>query len=334
MGQTIRSFTREIEQSEDPKKDETIERLTLIEQMLASKLKTKTNEMRAAATEDVSFPVAAVVNKLEKYLIAVENLSVEEIERCVNEVFRGQFLGGFINVASADIKELFENTSTAELERMACHVVFADNSFLRVDYYLCKYTFSSKGFKEKFKNAVCYAVQVGVLDLQKADLDLVKQELHKTVTTRNNDDTKQTQSLYHEVLYAADLYKRITRLQIVAGCKMNESAKFAWENILHYLLADVHQNRRTPTPSWRVPESLPYKFQDIKRSEEEKLARKRQTEQTVRNRQGSSMEGREIKRRSQQMSSNIRRKKFNLFEFYFLKFLFKKPFNSPMGFQS
>ena len=51
MGQTIRSFTREIEQSEDPKKDETIERLTLIEQMLASKLKTKTNEMRAAATE-------------------------------------------------------------------------------------------------------------------------------------------------------------------------------------------------------------------------------------------------------------------------------------------
>ena len=263
MGQTINSFRKEleIEQLQDSNKNETIEQLTRIQQTLATKLETKTNEMRAAANKDESFPVAAVVNKLEKYLIsAVKNASFEEIERYINEMFRTQFLGGFVNLATADINELLRNSSAGEKEKMATHVVFANHSFLRVDYYLCKYTFSSKGFKEKFKNAVCYVVQVGVLDLEKADLNLVKEELDKTLTTVNlqDQDTEQIQKLHQEVACMADFYRGITRLQIVFGSELDK-LKLPWVTILSYLLVDSRQNRQSPTEegfrSWRVVKS-------------------------------------------------------------------------------
>jgi len=315
MGQTINSFKKEIEQLQDSNKNETIEQFTRIQQTLATKLETKTNEMRAAATKDESFPVAAVVNKLEKYLIsAVKNASVEEIERCINEMFRTQFLGGFVNLATADINELLGNSSAGEKEKMATHVVFANSSFLRVDYFLCKYTLSSNGFKDKFKNAVCYAVQVGVLDLEKADLDLVKQELDKTLTTVNlqGQDTEQTQKLHQEVACVTDFYRVITRLQIVFGSELDKS-KLAWENILSYLLVDSCQNRQSPTEEgirqlrkwqtrkprlqdpepfaemefrvgkhrsnverrWRDPMPVPYKIEDKKEREKHKVKEKR-----------------------------------------------------------
>lgn len=299
---------------QDCDKNETIEQLTFIQQTLANKVEKKATEMTAATSKDESFPVAVVVDKLEKHLIAVKNASVEETERCISEMFRTQFLGGFVNLVTADINELLGNSSAVEKETMATHVVFANNSFLRVDYYLCKYTLSSNGFKDKFKNAVCYVVQVGVLDLEKADLDLVKQELDKTVTNVNlqDQDTEQTQNLPQEVACMADFYRAITRLQIVFGSELDKS-RLAWENILSYLLVDTCQNRqlttqegittlrkwKTCTPRlqdpapfaemefrvrkhrsnvkrhWHVPMPVPYMFEDKKEREKQKGKEKR-----------------------------------------------------------
>lgn len=311
MGQTFGSFTKETERSADRTKDETIEQLQLIQQMLAVKLETETNKMRAAAIEDKHFPVATVVSKIEKHLIAAKKASDEEIERCLNEVFRTRFLGGFVNLASVAVNELLETTSAGEAERMESHIIFANNSVLRVDYYLYKYTFSSKGMRDKFRNAVCYVVQVGVMDLEKADIDQVRQELNKTLTTTNLENLRQSQKLHREVGGTCDLYSEITRRQIVFGGKPNKP-KLAWESIVHLLLADSCQNwertmderfgslkpvmetdknRRKSTlssemefhigkyrpnvpPRWRVPVSLPQKLPDKKEREKNKKKEK------------------------------------------------------------
>ena len=56
--------------------------------------------------------------------------------------------------------------------------------------------------RDKFRNAVCYVVQVtvqvGVMDLEKADLDQVEQELGKTLTTTNLENLRQSQKLHQE----------------------------------------------------------------------------------------------------------------------------------------
>ena len=54
-----------------------------------------------------------------------------------------------------------------EIEKQDFHVVFAKNSLLRIDYLIYKYEFSSKSIKKIAKNAFCYCLQAGVLDLEK-----------------------------------------------------------------------------------------------------------------------------------------------------------------------
>ena len=233
MGQTISSFTKGTEHSENDNKEETIEQLQLIQQMLATKIETETKKMRVAAIEDKRFPVATVVGTLEKHLIATERATVAEIEKCLTEAFRAEFVDGLIKMALADVNELLDNTSEGEAETIASHVVVANNSVLRVDYYLYKYTFCSKGLRDKFKNTVCYAVQLGVLDLEKADLELVIQGLEKTIP--NLEYRKQRQNFHQKLLRMKDFYREITRLQLVFGGKEKKS-NTAWENILNQLL--------------------------------------------------------------------------------------------------
>ena len=50
-----------------------------------------------------------------------------------------------LNLVKAALNELLGNASAGEKERRECHVVYANNSILRVDYHLYKYDFSSKG---------------------------------------------------------------------------------------------------------------------------------------------------------------------------------------------
>ena len=238
MGQTISSFTKGTEQSENDNKEETIEQLQLIQQMLATKIETETKKMRVAAIEDKRFPVATVVGTLEKHLIATERATVVEIEKCLTEAFRAEFVDGLIKMALADVNELLDNTSEGEAETMASHVVVANNSVLRVDYYLYKYTFCSKGLRDKFSNTVCYAVQLGVLDLEKADLELVIQGVKKTIP--NLEYRKQRQNFHQELLRMRDFYREITRLQLVFGGKEKKS-----NAVLEIVLRSFCENRQT-----------------------------------------------------------------------------------------
>ena len=351
MGQTISSFTKGTEQSENNNKEETIDQLQLIQQMLATKIGTETNKMRVAASEDKRFPVATVVGTLEKHLIATQRATVAEIEKCLSEAFRTEFVDGLIKMALADVNEILEKTSESEAETMASHVVFANNSVLRVDYYLYKYTFCSKGLRDKFKNTVCYAVQLGVLDLEKADLELVIQGLEKTFP--NLEYRKQRQNFHQELLRMRDFYREITRLQQVLARKEKKSDT-SWENILCHLLllTDFQQNRQTPTKTFRLSKEMernntpkketevrvdqccsetleeipdtqsqvsvssPQTFYDTEKGERKKA--RGDIENLVSEGQTTDMEGQRLRSR----------RKFNSVEFRLLKFLFLKPFHS------
>ena len=241
MGQTINSYLKEMEEPENSSKDETIEQLRQIQQMFVTRIETGTSKMKGAATADKHFPLKAVVRTVEKQLIATERTSLQEIKICVSEACRTEFLDGLIMVVWEDVNELLQNEAEGVAERMACHVVVANSSVLRLDYCLYKCTFSSKGSRDNFKNAVCYVVQVGIMDLEKADLDVVKQEFEKNVT--NIDELK----FHHQVILMIDLFREITRLQIAFGGEEN-NANYAWQNTVRYLLTDFHdRNRQTFT---------------------------------------------------------------------------------------
>ena len=260
MGQTISSYLKGMGELENNSKDETIEQLRLIQQKLVTMIKTETNKMGVAATEDKRFPVKAVVRTLERQLIATERISLQEIKMCVSQVCRPEFLDGLIMTVWEDVNELLQNTAEGEAERMASHVVVANSSVLRFDYYLYKYNFSSKGLRDKVKNAVCYAVQVGILDLERADLDVIKQELKKYVT--NIDELK----FHHQVILMSGLFREITRLQLAFGGE-ESNANYAWQNTVRYLLTDFRSNRQTFTKTRNAGENETDKKRDTQESD-------------------------------------------------------------------
>ena len=142
MGQSISvHLTRADEKGHQ---QHTIEQIRLIQQVLIENCKTQAKKMKELALNDQCFPIVAVVGQTEKFFVQAENVASEEIERHVSGVIHSEFIGGFINIMSALVNELLEDTSATEQERSGSHVVFANSSFLRVNYYLYKYEFSCK----------------------------------------------------------------------------------------------------------------------------------------------------------------------------------------------
>ena len=118
------------------------------------------------------------------------------------------------HLISAALNELLGNTMAGEKEFKSFHVVFANNSLLRIDYYMYKYDFSSKGLRDKAQNALCYAVQVAVLDLKKVDPQVVLYELDKTIGTGNIK--KATEKLQEDAKYIEELYKVLSELRVAS----------------------------------------------------------------------------------------------------------------------
>lgn len=82
--------------------------------------------------------------------------------------------------------------------------------------------------RDKFEYAICYVVQLGILNLEKANLDEVKEELEKCIT--NIEDFK----FLRELILKGDLFREITRLQIERGGGEENSANYAWDDIVRY----------------------------------------------------------------------------------------------------
>ena len=66
MGQTSSSYLKSMKQSKIGSKDETIEQLGLIQQMLVAKTETEAKKIRDDANEDKRFPLKAVAKTVGK----------------------------------------------------------------------------------------------------------------------------------------------------------------------------------------------------------------------------------------------------------------------------
>ena len=204
MGQVISNF---IEESEKRNEAQVVEPLQLLQKLVSAKLEARAAKLEAEAFEDKSLPIVATVKKVETYLVKVETAPSENIKKSMEDIFQGEFLDGFQHLVTAAVNELLGNTLAGEKEFSSFQVVFANNSLLRIDFYIYKYDFSSEGLREKIQNAFCYVVQVGVLDLKKVDPQVVLYELDKSIGTGNIPDA--IAKIKEEVKYMEELYNVI-----------------------------------------------------------------------------------------------------------------------------
>ena len=175
------NITDKIKQMQGKNDTETKEKLQMVHNMMVDKITAASNKMGDEAAEDKSLPVVSVVDKSEKYKIEVTSAPAKDIENAIGEVMSGDFLGGLKNLLSVALNEVLGNTSAGEAEKTDFHVIYANNSFIRLDCMTYKYTFASKRLKDECKNAFCYCMQVGILDLEKVDPQIMLYELTRAI---------------------------------------------------------------------------------------------------------------------------------------------------------
>jgi hypothetical protein len=180
-------------------------------QLVSAKLEAHAEKMAIEAFEDKSLPIVALVDKVERYAVKVEIVPAAKVNECIKDVFQGKFLKGLGDAVTSAVNELLGNTSAGEEERAETHIVFANNSLLRIDYYMYKYEFGSKGLREKFRNALCYVVQVGVLDNKKVDPQIALYELGKSIGQEKIEEASKT--LEEDAKLLEQLYSVINRLR-------------------------------------------------------------------------------------------------------------------------
>lgn len=214
MGQVISEFL-----GTNPQEDvkETIE---ILQKLVSAKLEAYAADMEAKAFQDKSLPILAVVDKTEKYMVKVSEGASEHVGSVVDDLFSGEFLDGLKHLVKTAMNELLGNASAGEKEKRECHVVYANNSIVRVDYLMYKYDFSSHGLRDTAQNAFCYVVQVAVLDLKRVDPQVVLYELDRAVGEGSIQGM--TKKLHEEAGFMEDLYKVLSRLRKASSQYPNE----------------------------------------------------------------------------------------------------------------
>ena len=221
--------------------------------------------MENEAIEDKSLPIVAVVDKSMKYSIKVSSATSDEVAKAIDEVLKGDFLDGLKTIIKVGLDAMLGNVAAGETEKQDFHVVFANNSLLRIDYMCYKYEFSSKGIVHEVKNVFCYYLQIGVLDLEKVNPQILLYELTKAIgESRLPDAAKRLENL---ATFAKDLYKVLHDLDKSAIDSLKEPSKpnsFSPGEKEHWrkkaILKRYHQHkhapffpREAPTPSPESP---------------------------------------------------------------------------------
>lgn len=196
--------------------------------------------MENSAVEDKSLPIVAVVDKSMKYSIKVSSATSEEVGKAISEVLKGDFLSGVTDLITVGLNAMLGNESVGETEKQDFHVVFANNSLLRIDCMFYKYEFSSKGLIDKAQNIFCYYLQVGVLDLEKVDPQILLYELTKAVGERSLPGA--SRHLKELNAFAKDLYSAINEMGRAAVGEVEGSPSIVIANSM--LSAKEKEERR------------------------------------------------------------------------------------------
>lgn len=207
MGNSITSAMKEQQEKNDL---QTKEQLETLQKMMQNKVAAESSQMKDDALQDKSLPIVTIVDTTEKYTVKVKNVPDPEIEGAVKDILSGDFIDGLIKLLSVALGEFLGDTSAGEKFKKDFHVVFANNSLLRVDFMLYKYDFSSKALVDEVQNGFCYYAQIGVLDLKKVSPQVLLYELTKAIGEDNLPAAEK--ALEGLVTFAERLYTAIDKL--------------------------------------------------------------------------------------------------------------------------
>lgn len=152
---------------------------------MQKKAECKEPKMYIDALNDECLPIVCAVDKFRDFLADVKFKSDEklreEIKNRLEKHLSGDYLGELIKLMTGVLKGVFtssiEDGEAREVSQI--HVVYANRSVLRIDYFVYWQKYDGD------KMALFFYVQIGVIDMERVRLPVLIYEL-----TRATDDNK------------------------------------------------------------------------------------------------------------------------------------------------
>ena len=173
-----------------------------IERTMRDRLDCKKARLYIDALNDECIPIVCAVDKFDEFLGEVDQSRLEdEIEKILKKHLRSKDdLKKLIELLEEVLKAML-GSSQATHEEQQTHVVHANDSFIRIDYYLYlkKYGTSSDKF------ALFYYGQVGLIDVAKARMPVLVYELRRATKEDKLKDASEELKLLGELkLHSVD----------------------------------------------------------------------------------------------------------------------------------
>lgn len=153
------SISQQVEQKQKENDDKAVEDLQMLQELMVNKIAAARGQMREQALQDVKVPIVAFVDTSEKYSVSVSNVPDDAITTSIKEMFGGNIIQGLSSLIGMALHKFLWNTQAGASEQNDYHIVFGNNTLMRIDVMFYKYEFSSKG-GENERSAIATAHKV------------------------------------------------------------------------------------------------------------------------------------------------------------------------------
>lgn len=173
------SLSTALEESEGNSNDNTICELHLLERSVLGKLEEQASKLYQTALNDEYLPIVCAVDKKQAIVLKVDAVPENQVRRSLNELLRGNDL--LVEELVVLLKEKLDNVLKSAIigdeESLFAYFVIANNSILRLDFFVYYRSFRSSESLKDYNNILAYFIQVGLLNVRKAPRQVLKYEL-------------------------------------------------------------------------------------------------------------------------------------------------------------
>ena len=168
MGNAIGLVRNEIQEAQKGK-EESEERLRLLEKMVTNHLTLQKQHILNGERNDQEIHEGTIVHEYQQMYVTNSNKQSNEIEKTVDSLFSGDFLGALKKAATVALKEICGNTSIGEYEQSEMFIVWQNHALLRLDTYVYRWNFSSKGVITEAEGVLGVLIVQRVMNIVKVD---------------------------------------------------------------------------------------------------------------------------------------------------------------------
>eukprot|EP00731_Ephydatia_muelleri_P038189 Em0675g2a len=172
MGNVI-GDARKVVQAAQEGKEASEERLKLLEKMVTDHLTLQKQHILNGERNDQEIHEGTMVREYQQMYVTDSRKLSNEIEKTVDSLFSGDFLDALKNAATVALNEICGNTSIGEYEQSEMFIVWQNHALLRLDIYLYRWNFSSKGVITEAEGVLGVLMVQRVMNIAKVDPQVI-----------------------------------------------------------------------------------------------------------------------------------------------------------------